>query len=97
MLLQNFNTFFNIVLLKNVHCTLTSWNTIPNMKVICYLDELHDQVELTVGVHFLDQQNYIGVFHPPQNGHFILDHMFLCTYNTTCVNNKYYRINDGKM
>lgn len=42
-----------------------------------HLDELHDKVELTVCVHFLNQQHNVGMFNSPQNSHLILDHLLL--------------------
>lgn len=42
-----------------------------------HLNKLHDQIEFTVGVHFLNQQNDVGMFHSSQDGHLILNHMFL--------------------
>lgn len=42
-----------------------------------HLDQLHDQVEFIVSVHFLYEQDNIWMFDPAQDGHLILDHVLL--------------------
>lgn len=42
-----------------------------------HLDQLHDQVELSVCVHFFNQQNNVRMLNSPKNRHFVLDHVFL--------------------
>lgn len=42
-----------------------------------YLNQLHYKVQLTVGVHLLNEENNVRVLHSPQDGHLILDHVLL--------------------
>lgn len=42
-----------------------------------HLDQLHDQVEFAVSVHFLDEQNNVWMLDPPEDGHLVLDHVLL--------------------
>ena len=44
---------------------------------LCYLDQLHDEVQLAVGVHLFNEKNNVGVLHSSQDGHLILNHVFL--------------------
>lgn len=48
------------------------------MKLSLHLNQLHYKVEVIVGVHLLDQEDDVGMFHAPQEWHLTLDHVLLC-------------------